>query len=49
MEIALGIIIEMKNKGLSYLLRLQVGFLWLLYMVLCSQLHAQEHTGMKTK
>lgn len=43
MEIALGIIIEMKNKGLSYLLRLQVGFLWLLYMVLCSQLHAQEH------
>lgn len=43
MEIALGIIIEMKNKGLSYLLRLQVGFLWLLYMVLCTQLHAQEH------
>ena len=43
MEIALEIIIEMKNKGLSYLLRLQVGFLWLLCMVLCSQLHAQEH------
>ena len=33
----------MKNKGLSYFLRLQVGFLWLLCMVLCSQLHAQEH------
>lgn len=33
----------MKNKGLSYFLRLQVDFLWLLCMVLCSQLHAQEH------
>ena len=33
----------MKNKGLSYFLRLQVGFLWFLCMVLCSQLHAQEH------
>lgn len=33
----------MKNKGLSYFLRLQVAFLWLLCMVLCSQLHAQEH------
>ena len=33
----------MKNKGLSYFLRLQVNFLWLLCMVLCSQLHAQEH------
>ena len=33
----------MKNKGLSYFLRLQVYFLWLLCMVLCSQLHAQEH------
>ena len=33
----------MKNKGLSYFLRMQVGFLWLLCMVLCSQLHAQEH------
>ena len=33
----------MKNKGLSYFLRLQVGFLWLLCMVLCSQLYAQEH------
>ena len=33
----------MKNKGLSYFLRLQVGFLWLLCMALCSQLHAQEH------
>ena len=43
MEIAIGIIIKMKNKGLSYFLRLQVGFLWLLCMVLCSQLHAQEH------
>ena len=32
----------MKNKGLSYFLRLQVDFLWLLCMVLCSQLHAQE-------
>ena len=43
MEIAIGIIIKMKNKGLSYFLRLQVGFLWFLCMVLCSQLHAQEH------
>ena len=43
MEIAIGIIIKMKNKGLSYFLRLQVGFLWLLCMVLCSQLYAQEH------
>lgn len=43
MEIAIGIIIKMKKKGLSYFLRLQVGFLWLLCMVLCSQLHAQEH------
>lgn len=42
-EIAIGIIIKMKNKGLSYFLRLQVAFLWLLCMVLCSQLHAQEH------
>ena len=42
-EIAIGIIIKMKNKGLSYFLRLQVGFLWFLCMVLCSQLHAQEH------
>lgn len=33
----------MKNKGLLYFLRLQVDFLWLLCMVLCSQLHAQEH------
>lgn len=33
----------MKNKGLSYFLRLQVDFLWLLCMVLCSHLHAQEH------
>lgn len=33
----------MKNKGLSYFLRLQVDFLWLLCMGLCSQLHAQEH------
>ena len=33
----------MKNKGLSYFLRLQVDFLWLLCIVLCSQLHAQEH------
>lgn len=33
----------MKNKSLSYFLRLQVAFLWLLCMVLCSQLHAQEH------
>lgn len=33
----------MKNKGLSYFLRLQVDFLCLLCMVLCSQLHAQEH------
>ena len=33
----------MKSKGLSYFLRLQVKFLWLLCMVLCSQLHAQEH------
>ena len=33
----------MKNKGLSYFLRLQIDFLWLLCMVLCSQLHAQEH------
>ena len=33
----------MKSKGLSYFLRLQVNFLWLLCMVLCSQLHAQEH------
>ena len=33
----------MKNKGLSYFLRLQVGFLWLLCMVLCLQLHAQEY------
>ena len=33
----------MKNKGLSYFLRLQVDFLCLLYMVLCSQLHAQEY------
>lgn len=33
----------MKNKGLSYFLRLQVDFLRLLCMVLCSQLHAQEH------
>ena len=33
----------MKNKGLSYFLRLQVGFLWFLCMALCSQLHAQEH------
>ena len=33
----------MKNKGLLYFLRLQVAFLWLLCMVLCSQLHAQEH------
>lgn len=33
----------MKNKGLSYFLRLQVAFLWLLCMMLCSQLHAQEH------
>lgn len=33
----------MKNKGLSYFLRLPVDFLWLLCMVLCSQLHAQEH------
>lgn len=33
----------MKNKGISYFLRLQVDFLWLLCMVLCSQLHAQEH------
>ena len=33
----------MKNKGLSYFLRLQVDFLWLLCMVLCPQLHAQEH------
>lgn len=43
MEIAIEIIIKMKNKGLSYFLRLQVGFLWLLCMVLCSQLHAQEY------
>ncbi len=42
-EIAIGIIIKMKNKGLSYFLRLQVAFLWLLCMVSCSQLHAQEH------
>ena len=33
----------MKNKGLSSFLRLQIDFLWLLCMVLCSQLHAQEH------
>ena len=33
----------MKNKGLSYFLRLQVDFLWFLCMVLCSHLHAQEH------
>ena len=33
----------MKSKGLSSFLRLQVYFLWLLCMVLCSQLHAQEH------
>ena len=33
----------MKNKGLSYFLRLQAGFLWLLCMAQCSQLHAQEH------
>ena len=42
-EIINGIIIKMKNKSLSYFLRLQVAFLWLLCMVLCSQLHAQEH------
>ena len=46
-EIAIGIIIKMKNKGLSYFLRLQVAFLWLLCMVLCSQLHAQEHLTRK--
>ena len=33
----------MKNKDLSYFIRLQVAFLWLLCVVQCSQLHAQEH------
>ena len=33
----------MENKGLPYYLKLQIGFLWLLGMVLCGQLHAQEY------